>query len=229
MTRALTAGALRDRLHGMRFLLILVSVAALAACGGDDDRAVVAGTTGEGRVNPATVAGAYEVWVCSSAECGPGTAMTGTRVGRLVLTADRSVAADDSTATFVGCISLGRLQQFDRSAAMTTVAWAPTQRPGELSFTGDRNSEGEYEFALNDLGGMLRGRGRWRRDGVFGEETPDFVVARRLDKVQATCPGPVSTTAFDAIAPLPARGAAPAAGVAPLVRGGTRPPVTKQP
>ena len=112
---------------------------------------------------------------------------------------------------------------------MRAIAWAPTERPGELAFTGDRNSEGEYEIALNDLGGMLRGRGRWRRGGVFGEETPDFVVARRLAKVQSNCPAPVSTDVFDAVAAPQATVASPVKAKAADAEGSTRAPATKKP
>ena len=198
----------------MRVLPLLAGVLSLAACGGDDGRA--AGTTPAttGRVDPVKAAGVYELWVCNTAECGPGTAMEGTRFGRLVLTDGRSLASSDSAPSFAGCINIGSLQQFDRTMSLRAIAWTPTERPGELAFTGDRNSEGEYEVALNDLGGMLRGRGRWRRGGVFGEETPDFVVGRRLDKVATDCPAPDSSAVFDAVkaplAPVPAPAAKPA-------------------
>ena len=196
----------------MRLRLGLACGLMLGGCAGDADRGAVdrdaatqqaAQQAAMGRMDPARTAGAYELWICGTAECGPGTAMAGTRFGRLVLTSSRVVAAD-SSAAFAGCLNIGNLQQFDRSSAMKPIAWAPTERPGELVFTAEHNSEGEYEIALNDLGEMLRGRGRWRRGGVFGEETPEFVVARRLARVPAECPGLATPGAFDAVAsPLP--------------------------
>ena len=199
MTRPLTRGAARGTLHVMRFLSMLVLVVSLAACGDDDHTPASQGAVGAMR--PEKVAGTYELWICASSECGPGTAMEGTRFGRLVLDVKKSPAATDSAPSFAGCISIGQLQQFDRTPTMRNIAWSPTATPSEIGFTGDTNSEGDYEVTLNDLGGMMRGRARWRRGGVFGEETPDFVVARRLDKVQMACPELVVRVGVDAAAP----------------------------
>ena len=197
MSQPLTCGIPRGTLHSMRMSTIIglvAAVAGLAACG-DDDRTQNPPVAAGGSVQPEKVAGTYELWICSSSECGPGTTMAGTRFGRLVLDTKASPAATDSVPAFGGCIHIGQLQQFDRSPTLRTIAWSPTQTPGEIGFTGDRNSEGDYEISLNDLGGMMRGRARWRRDGVFGEETPDFIVARKLDRVNSVCPEPNSTAA----------------------------------
>ena len=74
----------------------------------------------------------------------------------------------------------------------------------------DHSATAEYEIRVRDEGGMLRGRGLWRRDGVLSDDHPSVIVARRLaEATAASCPAAEPAAATPAAGP-PLRSGVPA-------------------
>lgn len=173
----------------MRMTWLVIAAASVAGCSGNNDVRSPGATATVLAVEPAKIAGDYEIWICESAECGPGAQMTSPRVGRLILLADRVV--DPAGASYGGCVNIAHQPDYDPSAGRTRIAWQPADTAGQLRFAIDRSATAEYDIWVRDEGGMLRGRGLWRRDGVLNDEHPTVVVARRLAEVTAAaCPPP---------------------------------------
>ena len=190
-------------MHTKWMLLCAVSV---AGCGGDDaSQSRPAATTQA--VEPAKIAGDYEFWICETAECGPGTQMSNARMGRLILMADRVTDPAVIGQAYGGCVNVSLQKTYDASARRTRIAWQPADTAGQLRFAIDRAPGAEFEIQVRDEGGMLRGRGMWRRDGVLNDEHPTVVVARRLEEATAaSCPAvePAAVSPAPAPAPPPA-------------------------
>ncbi len=130
-------------------------------------------------INPEALVGNYELWVCATADCGPAAQAPGSRIGRLQLTVERvPMTASDSTVSYHGCATIGPLVKVDTATALTPVRWHPGETAGRVMF-GLAMEKAEYEISLDDLGGIMRGQARWRRDGIISEEAPEYVVARR--------------------------------------------------
>ena len=130
--------------------------------------------------DPAALAGSYELFICASADCGPGATAPGSRIGRLQLAAQRlTEASADSSAAYLGCATIGPIAHVDTTTALNPIRWHPGDSPGRFVFDISSANEVEYEIALEDIGGMWRGTARWRRSGVISEEAPEVVVARR--------------------------------------------------
>jgi hypothetical protein len=162
--------------------------------------------------NPAALVGTYELWICATADCGPTATTPGTRSGRLQLTAERvPVTATDSAVAYHGCAMIGPLVKVDTTTALTAIRWRPGETAGRVMFAMIDSTTSEYDITLDDLGGMLKGEARWRREGVISDEAPDHVVARRQassEKIACVAATPASVAPGvkkSVAAPKPAR------------------------
>ncbi len=156
-----------------RFLMLLGATLLLAGCDATPEAKPPA-------ADPAAMAGTYELWICGTAECGPAAAVPGSRVGRLQLTAERvTPTAADSAVEYHGCATIGPLVKVDTVTALTPISWRPGETAGRVMFGMNETATSEYEITLDDLGGILKGEARWRRDGIISDEAPEYVVARR--------------------------------------------------
>lgn len=176
----------------------------VTGCFGNDDAAQARPVATPLAVEPSKIAGEYEIWLCESAVCGPGAQMTSPRVGRLVLTADRVGDAGNAGAgaTFGGCVNIARQADYDPSAPRARITWQPADTAGQLRFAFDHSATAEYEVLVRDEGGMLRGGGLWRREGMLTDDHPTVVVARRrAEATTASCPAPEPAAATPAAGP----------------------------
>lgn len=171
----------------LRSLCLAVAVVLLAACDDKPETAAMPAPT-----NPASLAGRYELWLCPSAECGPATSAPGVRVGRIDLgTEVAPPIATDSSSAFYGCAHIGLVAKLDSGSAPVTVRWKAGEVPGRIIFGLVQDARAEYEVTLDDLGGLLKGEARWRRDGIISEEAPEVVVARKSpEKPTLACAPP---------------------------------------
>ncbi|MBI3791468.1 MAG: hypothetical protein HY275_11400, partial [Gemmatimonadetes bacterium] len=170
-----------------RTLLLLGATLLLASCDSQPDPRAASAPA-----SPASLAGRYDLWICATAECGPGATSPGTRVGRLELVSERApVLGTDSSAAFHGCAALGTLAKLDSATAPVAVRWKAGDVAGRVEFTMVQNARAEYEVSMDDLGGLMKGEARWRRDGIISDEAPEVVVARRATGNAAmSCPAP---------------------------------------
>lgn len=170
-----------------RWLLVVTVI--VSGCVGRDDASQRRAAAAPPAVEPTKIAGDYEFWICETGECGPGTQMSNARMGRLILMADQ--VADPSVAgpAYGGCVNVSDQTHYDPSARRTRIAWQAADTAGQLRFAIDRATNVEFEIQVRDEGGMLRGRGLWRRDGVLSDDHPSVVIARRLaEATPASCP-----------------------------------------
>ena len=149
--------------------------------------------------NPAALAGNYELWICGTADCGPTATTPGGRVGRLQLTAERlPPTITDSAAAYHGCATIGPLVKVDTTTAFSSIRWRPGETAGRVMFGMVESETSEYDITLDDLGGILRGEARWRRNGIISDEAPEFVVARRnatAEKLACVAAAPSASSA----------------------------------
>ena len=147
----------------------------LAACDGAPEA-----RRSEPEASPAALVGSYELWLCATAECGPASQAPGSRIGRLQLTSDRvAMTMTDSSISYHGCVTVGPQVKVDAATTFNAIRWHQGQTAGRVIFDMVESPTAEYEITLDDLGGIMRGEGRWRRDGIISEEAPEYVVARR--------------------------------------------------
>ncbi len=180
-----------------RYLMLLGATLLLAGCD----------STPEAKAppaDPAALAGSYELWICGTAECGPAATAPGSRVGRLLLTADRlPPTPTDSSISYRGCATIGPLVKVDTVTALTPISWRAGETAGRVMFGMNETANSEYEIALDELGGIFKGQARWRRDGIISEEAPEFVVARRNpvgEKLACAAPAAASPSAAEPVA-----------------------------
>ena len=186
--------------------LMVVTVIA-SGCVGKDDAFQRRTAVAPPAVEPTKIAGDYEFWICETGECGPGTQMSNSRMGRLILTAEPAIDPSVTGPAYGGCVNISDQTHYDPSARRTRIAWQAADTAGQLRFAIDRATNAEFEIQVRDEGGMLRGRGLWRRDGVLSDDHPSVVIARRLaEATAASCPAVEPVVVSPAAAsPAPAK------------------------
>ena len=188
-------------------MIVLGAAVLLAACDSTPDARPAA------TPDAAAMVGSYELWLCATADCGPGATSPGSRIGRLQLTqATLPMTEADSATALLGCATVGPVARVDTTTTLTAVRWRMGESAGRFVFAIDEGKGTEFEISLDEIGGTLRGDGRWRRNGMITEEAHEFVVARRtIGKVKLACAAPASAEVAP-VAPAPATGKSKGAG-----------------